>query len=348
MKLLYPELADGSALRRFYDEANIQATLRHPGVAEYMGFYEYQGRPCILMEFVDGETLDAMIRRRGALPAAEAAAIVREIAAVASHFHSLGVVHRDLKTSNVKINSAGRVKILDFGIARHQRSDRLTRTGAVIGTAEILAPEQIRGEEGGFPTDVWQIGIMFYELLTGRMPFQASSTHELYARILSAQQPPMEQTGGPGQYDRMVAKCLEKDPARRYASASALYQALAGDATGPGRNRKPLLIAAGAAMAAVALIAGGVMLFQHPRDGGGTLVEQNAGDKAITVDAVDGVAEVYRDGRLVGNTPFVVHAKTGDAVNLVLKRHGYDDKPVQFDATERQTYTYTLDPHREP
>ena len=102
VNILSPELADGPAIRRFYGEAKIQASLRHPGVAEYLGFYEYQGRPCILMEYVDGETLAAFIRRRAPIPPAEAAAIVREISAVAGHFHSLELVHRDLKTGNVK------------------------------------------------------------------------------------------------------------------------------------------------------------------------------------------------------------------------------------------------------
>ena len=140
IKALLPGLADGPSLQRFYGEAGIQASLRHPGVAEYLGFYEYQGRPCILMEYVDGETLAAIIRRRGALPP-EAAPTLREIASVAAHFHAQGVVHRDLKSNNVKINSAGRVKILDFGIARQERQDRMTQVGAVIGTPEVLAPE---------------------------------------------------------------------------------------------------------------------------------------------------------------------------------------------------------------
>lgn len=349
VKILFPELADGPALQRFYGEADIQATLRHPGVADYLGFYEYQGRPCILMEYVDGETLASLIRLRGAFPPAEAAAILREISAVAGHFHSLGVVHRDLKTSNVKLNSAGRVKILDFGIARHQRSNRLTRAGAVIGTAEILAPEQIRGEEGGFATDVWQIGILFYELLSGRMPFEASTTHELYARILSAHCPPLG-PGVPPEFQRIVAKCLEKDPSRRYASGGALHQAIEGHTGAAPRlpGTRTVAIAAGCA-AVVVLLAGGVVaLRKSGPQGGGTVIEQGVDEKSITVDAAGGIAEVYQDGKLMGNTPFTVHAKTGESVNLVLKRQGFDDKPVQFDATERQTYTYTLDPRKEP
>ena len=89
-------------------------------------------------------------------------------------------------------------------------------------------------------------------------------------------------------------------------------------------------------------------LWKSGRQGGGTVIEQGVDEKSITVDAAGGIAEVYQDGKLMGNTPFTVHAKTGESVNLVLKRQGFDDKPVQFDATERQTYTYTLDPRKEP
>jgi len=356
VKILSPDLADGPALQRFYAEADIQASLRQPGVAEYLGFYEYQGRPCILMEFVDGETLAAMIRRRGPLPPGEAAAIVRDIAAVTGRFHALGVVHRDLKTSNVKINSAGQVKILDFGIARHQRSDRMTRAGAVIGTTEILAPEQVKGEEAGLGTDVWQIGVMFFELLTGRMPFEASSTAELYARILAAQYPPLEQLqpAAPPALRKIVTRCLEKDAAKRYASGSTLYDALSNWESGTRTqiDRRRVALVAGGAVAALLLITGGILAVRHTGGDGPDKTTESGKTtetppltdaRAITVDAADGVAQVFRDGKLVGTTPFLVRAQAGESVNLVLKRQGYDDRAVQFDATERKTYTFTLD-----
>jgi serine/threonine-protein kinase len=187
---------------------------------------------------------------------------------VAGHFHSLGVVHRDLKTANVKINSAGRVKILDFGIARHQRSEGLTRAGAVIGTTEILSPEQVRGEEACIGTDVWQLGVMFFELLTGRMPFEASSTAEMYARILAAQFPPLQQLqpATPPALAKIVARCLEKEPSKRYASGSALYEALSnweGSTGGTVKvGRRQVAWLAGAA-AALLLIGGGILAVRN-------------------------------------------------------------------------------------
>src|SRR5262249_3575969 len=144
IKMLSAGEAAFDTVRRFYSEASIQASLRHPGVAEYLGFYEYQGRPCILMEYVDGDTLSDILQRRGALLSREALGIARAVAAVVEHFHRQGVLHRDIKSSNVKINSAGAVKVLDFGIARLQTAKNLTRTGMVVGTPGILAPEQVR------------------------------------------------------------------------------------------------------------------------------------------------------------------------------------------------------------
>ena len=187
IKILLSDLTDSPTLRRFYNEAKIQASLRHPGVAEYLGFYEFQGRPCILMDYVDGETLLSTITRRCTLPVDEAMRIGRDVTAVAAHFHSLGVVHRDIKSNNIKITTTGQVKLLDFGIARSQAVTTATREGFVVGTPTILAPEQIRGHRVTPATDIWQLGVLFYEMLAGHLPFEATSAVELYAQIQNAE-----------------------------------------------------------------------------------------------------------------------------------------------------------------
>ena len=362
IKVLSPGLVDDPAFQRFYSEASIQASLKHPGVAEYLGFHEYEGRPCILMEYVDGETLDALLRRRGPLPVAEAVAILRQVAEVAAHFHTQGVVHRDLKVSNVKLNSAGQVKILDFGIARGQRSDRLTRVGAVVGTPDALAPEQVRGEQATSATDVWQLGLVLYELLTARSPFHSGTTHETYARILAAEYPPLTQvlpTVPPG-IARIVTRCFEKDPGRRFASGAELYQALChweqAPVPAPAVPRRALLYAGGAA-AALLLVAGVVVAVRSwhheesvtPQPPPVTPVPPTSADtREIVVDTADGKAEVYKDGKMVGATPYQVQARTGEKVNLVLRRDGFEDAPVEFNASEPHVYTYTLEPRKAP
>jgi serine/threonine-protein kinase len=351
IKVLSPELADGAALRRFYAEAAIQASLRHPGVAEYLGFYEYQGRPCILMEYVDGETLAAMLQRRGPLPAYEALSLLREIAEVAAHFHQSGVVHRDLKSSNVKLTTRGRVKILDFGIAQHQRSTRLTQAGAVIGTPEILSPEQLRGEPAGQATDVWQLGVLFYELLTAEMPFTGSNTAQVYTSILHGSCRPVHdwQPDLPPAIPRILARCLEKEPGRRYASALELCDALA-EASKPESRPAHRLAAVLAALATVLVLVIGFLLLRGrpaipdappPRTDASAVLETKW--KTVTVDTADGPADVIRDGQRIGSTPFPVQAREGESVQLVLRRQGFRDLPVEFQPSERRNYTYTLE-----
>ncbi|MGJ5814398.1 serine/threonine protein kinase [Paludibaculum fermentans] len=361
IKVLSPELADGAALKRFYSEADIQASLQHPGVAQYFGFYEYEGRPCILMEFVEGETLAALIARRGPLPAGEAVDIIREIAEVAAHFHARGVIHRDLKTSNIKITPAGQVKILDFGIAQHQRSERLTRAGAVAGTPTTLAPEQLRAEPVTRATDVWQLGILFYEVLSGRLPFQADSSQEVFARILFTPCPDITacRPGIPPDVARIVATCLEKDPLRRYPSAAELHQALHRLSAKPPQpaqapSDRPYKIVIAAAVALLAILAvtavairGGRPARPHPAP---AVVEQPAQPdlKSVTVDTMDGAAGVYRDGILLGMTPYQIGVRPGETVSLVLRREGFQDLPIQFEPTERSIYTYTLQSRKRP
>jgi serine/threonine protein kinase len=372
IKVLSSSMMDGHALQRFYNEANIQAGLKHPSVAEYLGFYEYQERPCILMEYVDGETLSTLIQKQGALPAARATEIMREIAAAIAHFHAQGVVHRDLKTSNIKMATSGYVKILDFGIARHERSDRLTQLGAVVGTTEALAPEQVRGEPASFATDVWQLGVLFYELLTGHLPFQAVTIHETYNRILSAEYPPLRQWRPdlPDAIVKIVSRCLQKAPARRYPSARELHQALC-SCEKPAAKRWPAGLHSfrpawawggiGVLLVAAAITIG---VWKWNREGSGDLssreivVHEDEGlsgnpsraepaVKIITVDTMNGSAQVVREEMPVGATPFQIKAHMGDRINLILRREGYKDLPVQFEVSERQVYTYILKPGKD-
>ena len=344
IKVLSPELADGAALQRFYGEASIQASLKHPGVAEYLGFYEHAGRPCILMEYVDGETLTAILLRRGAFPAPEAVRVMHDIAAVAAHFHAQGVVHRDLKSSNIKIDSGGRVKVLDFGIARRQAADRMTMTGAVVGTPHALAPEQIRGGQAREPADVWQLGVLFYELLTGRLPFESETTHELFARIVVGDYTRAPEI--PKSLEKMVGRCLEKYPARRYRDGAELSEALR-DWHRPPTRRVPFWVYAMAGAVLVLLLFFALPSRTVTPPAPPPPAPAAANLKVVTVDTADGVAQVFRYGQLVGTTPYQVAAQDGEKVDLVLRRSGFRDLPLQFEPSERREYTYTLEATKE-
>jgi len=373
IKVLLGAETDPNSVRRFYSEATIQASMRHPGVAEYLGFYEYRGRPCILMEYVDGETLAETLRRRGALPPKEALRIAIAIAAVAAHFHKHGVLHRDIKSSNIKINSAKCVKVLDFGIARLQSTKNMTSTGMVVGTPGILAPEQVNGLAVSPATDVWQIGVLIYEMLTGRMPFGMESPTELYAQILNGEYPPISrfQSAVPGSLEKVVNRCLQKDPAKRFASGGELLAALQAleqkkvpSGPGPGPTIRvpqtiPLLRIGIVAASVIALIALVVVLRGYHQAAQNSAASacfdeppsaaSSADDLVtVTVDTFEGSAQVFCKEQLVGQTPFSLPAKLGDKIHVVLRREGYKDLEKRFDVTERQVYTFVMDRTGEP
>jgi eukaryotic-like serine/threonine-protein kinase len=375
VKVLTSGESDPATVKRFYGEAKIQASLRHPGVAEYLGFYEYHGRPCILMEYVDGLTIAGILERRGALPPQEAFRIAQSIAAVVAHFHDHGVLHRDIKTNNIKICSDGRIKVLDFGIARLQSTRNLTSTGIVIGTPGMLAPEQVNGHTVTPATDVWQFGVMVYEMLSGRLPFRADNTRELYAQILNAKPAPLiTQPSLPAGFEKVVNRCLQKDPAKRYASGRELLAALDAlegrrePAPAPTPRFDPLvdvkppvslrLVGAIAGVVVLIAIVVGVVQWSRPTTADlgispcvepSSETETPSGEmRTVTLYTVGVSAQVFCGGHLVGMTPYPLKAKVGDKVKLLLRSEGYKPKDVSFNVTEHEEYNESLDRVGEP
>src|SRR4051812_34352201 len=230
LKLLYRHLAeDVSFVERFRREASSAAGLQHPSIVSIFDRGEWDGTYYIAMELIRGRTLKDVIRERGPAPADAAVDIVLQILRAARFAHQRGVVHRDIKPHNVLIDEEGRVKVADFGIARAGASD-MTETGSVMGTAQYLSPEQAQGKPVDARSDLYSIGIVLYEMLTGTVPFDGESPVTVALKQVSeAPVPPrVRNPEVPATLDAVVMRAMEKDPARRYQTADAFIEALLG------------------------------------------------------------------------------------------------------------------------
>ena len=205
---------DAADLERFRREATVAARLSHPGIAAVYEIGESDQRTFIAMEFVDGSTLAGL--RPGAK---EAARLIRDAALALAVAHADGVVHRDLKPSNLMVDVAGRVVVVDFGLARRLDAPGLTASGMMVGTPSYMSPEQARGESSGPAADLWALGATLYELLAGRPPFGGESVLDTVMAVVNDEPPPLAGDRG---LAAIVLKCLNKEPTGRYASASAL------------------------------------------------------------------------------------------------------------------------------
>lgn len=230
----------GTALARFMREGAVVAALDHPGIVRVHAVGTHGGRPCIVYELIEGEPLDRAART---LPHRRRAELVRDAARAVGHAHARGVLHRDLKGGNILVDQAGRARVVDFGLALVEGDERLTRTGAVVGTPTHMAPELFaRGRaDAGPAADVWALGVVLYEALTGRLPFDAESLVELLARIeRGAVTPPraVDPSIDPA-LEAVCLRALDADPRGRQADGGALADALeAALAAGEGDPRR--------------------------------------------------------------------------------------------------------------
>jgi serine/threonine-protein kinase len=228
LKLLYRHLAeDVQFVERFRREASSAAGLQHPNIVGIFDRGEWDGTYYIAMEYIEGHTLKEIIRERGPAPPEAAVDVVLQILRAARYAHQRGIVHRDLKPHNVLIDEDGRVKVTDFGIARAGASD-MTETGSIMGTAQYLSPEQAQGRPVDARSDLYSIGIVLYELLTGRVPFDAESPVSVALKQVSELPVPPREIDPtiPPALEAVVLRALEKDPARRFADADEFIEAL--------------------------------------------------------------------------------------------------------------------------
>ena len=228
LKLLHQRFAeDAEFVERFRREASAAAGLQHANVVGVYDRGEWDGTYYIAMEYLEGHTLKQLVQAQGPLEPALAIDIVIQILKAARFAHKRGVIHRDLKPHNVILDEEGRAKVTDFGIARAGASD-MTETGSIMGTAQYLSPEQAQGHAVSAPSDLYAVGIVLYELLAGRVPFDGDSAVTIALKQVSeAPVPPSAYNPNvPPELDAIVLKALEKDPARRFANADGFITAL--------------------------------------------------------------------------------------------------------------------------
>jgi serine/threonine-protein kinase len=234
---------DDEAKERFIHEARSVAALDHPNLCTVYEFGESAHGLYLAMPFYQGETLKDRIARERVLPARDAVSIARQVAAGLQSAHAAGIVHRDLKPGNVMILPDGSVKILDFGIAK-VHDVQLTRTGVALGTIAYMAPGQATGERAGAQADLWAMGVMLYEMLTGVLPFRGPNEMAVLHAILHHDPEPPSRINRdvPPALDAVVAGLLQKDASRRYPSAAALMSDLDAAMTGAPVAHKPPVV----------------------------------------------------------------------------------------------------------
>src|SRR5712672_3566620 len=231
IKVLRPDLmTDPMAMQRFKHELLLASSISHPNILRIHDLGEYNAVKFISMAYVDGGDLTQVMRKEGRLPLDRVLHIMRQLAAALGAAHGVNVVHRDLKPQNILLGGGDHVYVTDFGIAKTLESDRtsVTRTGAVLGTPLYMSPEQVEGKQVDHRSDLYTFGLIFYEMLTGVLPFTGDTTFQLmYQRVHQLpKRPELVIPDLPPYLSRICLKCLEKEPGKRYQHASEILAAL--------------------------------------------------------------------------------------------------------------------------
>jgi serine/threonine protein kinase len=328
IKVLSKELSqDPNLIQRFQSEAKTQAQMNHPNICTLYNFFNYGGQLFMVMEYIEGLNLEQLVHQRGPIPYPEAIPLFQQALFGLSQAHRLGVIHRDIKPSNIIINRQGIAKVMDFGIARVVGHSRLTRTGLQVGTLYYMCPEQIQGKDVDFRGDIYALGITLFELLTGKVPFSATTDYEIMQAHIKTPPPAPSRIlpNLPKVLDRVILKALEKDPRNRYQTVEEFSQALSAGLqealqTAPPELKKTVAFVPGSTRAATP---GATVAYQTGAASGG-LGATVAGTAMVARPGVDKKKMLIIGGIAAAAVVFVLIAAVALAIILGKKR----DKPV--------------------
>ena len=349
VKILYQkELAD-----RFDNEAYIQSSITHPNIARLYEYVSSGEMHCIIMEYVEGESLDTYIHKKGKLSNEETEKIIAQIASALSYLHGKDILHRDIKPQNFKLQADGTVKMLDFGIAKHKYSPKLTQQGFVVGTTEYMAPEQFQ-EQVQQKSDIWSLGVMAYEMLTGYMPFEATNPISLRSKISKASftDPKILVPQISEKLEAIIDKSIRVNPAIRI-SAAEIETLLKGKKIKPEKKpdntvikfstRHKQIIAA--IFLLVIIITGIYQLSKKPekqeieepgQPAVNTILPAEQRKIKIYVPGVQNAVIILRDGKRQP-VPFEISGRSGDIVEFTIQADGYIDKHERIEISHRRS-----------
>lgn len=229
VKILRGDLSgDEKFIRRFQREANSASSLKHPNIVEMYDVGEDDGQYYIVMEYVDGKTLKQVLKQRGELSITEVVDIMMQVTDGMAHAHDAYIIHRDIKPQNIMILNNGMIKITDFGVATALNSTQLTQTNSVMGTVHYLPPEQANGKGSTIRSDIYSMGIMMYELLTGLVPYKGDSAVEIALKHLKEPLPSVRKSNPniPQSIENIIIKATAKNPKNRYTDARTMHEDL--------------------------------------------------------------------------------------------------------------------------
>ena len=231
LKLLRPEIAsDKNTIERFSNELKFSRKIRHENVCQMYDLNEEKGTHYITMEYIHGEDLKRLIRKMGQMSAGQAISLAKQMCEGLAEAHKLGVVHRDLKPQNIMVDEEGKARIMDFGIARSLKGKGMTGAGVMIGTPEYMSPEQVEGKDVDQRSDIYSLGVILYEMVTGRVPFEGDTAFTIGVKQKSEipREPGELNSQLPSDLSGVIMKCLEKDKDKRYQSAGEMCTELTG------------------------------------------------------------------------------------------------------------------------